>query len=148
MICRQCKLICVKRSLKRMQRLHGIMAASLVAVPLVMTETVRGQDLPDDAIPAFLASEATSFVLDHVVDGTVAPAREGRSLLLAAGVTTARTAGGLLPFDRNLEARIDAGRIVGPTLFVTAGYLENVLMLRHFTFNRFKRRTVAGRPDE
>jgi enamidase len=188
MICRQCKLICVKRSLKRMQRLHGIIAASLVAVPLVMTETVRGQDLPDDAIPAFLASGATSFVLEHarVVDGTGAPAREGWSLLiedglitaagpseaiavppdaermdfeghtilpglvmmhehlfytsghgtfnwhphsipkllLAAGVTTARTAGGLLPFDLNLKARIDAGRIVGPTLFVTAGYLD------------------------
>jgi imidazolonepropionase-like amidohydrolase len=46
-------------------------------------------------------------------------------LLLAAGVTTARTAGSEAPqVDLNLKQRIDAGRAVGPTLFVTGAYLN------------------------
>lgn len=46
-------------------------------------------------------------------------------LLLAAGVTTARTAGSEAPqVDLNLKARIDAGKAVGPRLFVTGPYLN------------------------
>ena len=46
-------------------------------------------------------------------------------LLLAAGVTTARTAGSEAPqVDLNLKRRIDAGRAVGPRLFVTGAYLN------------------------
>jgi imidazolonepropionase-like amidohydrolase len=46
-------------------------------------------------------------------------------LLLAAGVTTARTAGAEAPqVDLNLKKRIDAGRVPGPRLFVTGAYLN------------------------
>ena len=46
-------------------------------------------------------------------------------LLLAAGVTSARTAGGEAPqVDLNLKGRIDAGRVAGPRLFVTGAYLN------------------------
>lgn len=46
-------------------------------------------------------------------------------LLLAAGVTTARTAGSEAPqVDLNLKKRIDAGTAPGPTLFVTGAYLN------------------------
>src|SRR5690606_11705485 len=45
-------------------------------------------------------------------------------LLLAAGVTSARTAGSEPPqVDLNLKIRIDAGPSVGPRLFVTGAYL-------------------------
>lgn len=46
-------------------------------------------------------------------------------LLLAAGVTSARTAGAEAPqIDLNLKRRIDSGRAVGPRLFVTGAYLN------------------------
>lgn len=46
-------------------------------------------------------------------------------LLLAAGVTTARTAGSEAPqVDLNLKQRIDSGLAPGPRLFVTGGYLN------------------------
>ena len=46
-------------------------------------------------------------------------------LLLAAGVTTARTAGAEAPqVDLNLKQRIDGGRAAGPRLYVTGGYLN------------------------
>lgn len=46
-------------------------------------------------------------------------------LLLAAGVTTARTAGSESPqVDLNLKQRIDSGRAAGPRLFVTGAYLN------------------------
>lgn len=46
-------------------------------------------------------------------------------LLLAAGVTTARTAGSEAPqVDLNLKRRIDEGRVPGPRLFVTGAYLN------------------------
>jgi len=46
-------------------------------------------------------------------------------LLLAAGVTTARTAGAEAPQnDLNLKRRIDTGRAPGPRLFVTGAYLN------------------------
>lgn len=46
-------------------------------------------------------------------------------LLLAAGVTSARTAGAEAPqVDLNLKKRIDAGRVPGPRLFVTGAYLN------------------------
>jgi len=46
-------------------------------------------------------------------------------LLLAAGVTTARTAGAEAPqVDLNLKQRIDSGKAPGPRLFVTGAYLN------------------------
>ena len=46
-------------------------------------------------------------------------------LYLASGVTTARTAGTLEPHtDLNIKKLIDAGRMPGPKLLITAGYLE------------------------
>lgn len=46
-------------------------------------------------------------------------------LLLAAGVTAARTAGSEAPqVDLNLKTRIDTGRVPGPRLFVTGAYLN------------------------
>lgn len=46
-------------------------------------------------------------------------------LLLAAGVTSARTAGAEAPqIDINLKKRIDAGRVPGPRLYVTGAYLN------------------------
>jgi imidazolonepropionase-like amidohydrolase len=46
-------------------------------------------------------------------------------LYLAAGVTTARTAGSLEPYtDLNMKRLIDGGSMPGPKLFVTGPYLE------------------------
>lgn len=46
-------------------------------------------------------------------------------LYLASGVTTARTAGTLEPYtDINIKRMIDAGRMPGPKMHVTVGYLE------------------------
>jgi len=46
-------------------------------------------------------------------------------LYLASGVTTARTAGGLeVQTDLAIKKQIDEGRVPGPKMFVTAGYLE------------------------
>ncbi|MGA8110621.1 MAG: amidohydrolase family protein [Acidobacteriaceae bacterium] len=46
-------------------------------------------------------------------------------LYLAAGVTSARTAGSLEPYtDISLKLAIDAGQIPGPKLFLTGPYLE------------------------
>ncbi len=46
-------------------------------------------------------------------------------LYLACGVTTARTAGTLEPYtDLNVKKMIDGGRMPGPKLLVTVGYLE------------------------
>ncbi len=46
-------------------------------------------------------------------------------LYLAAGVTTARTAGTLEPAtDLNTKKMIDAGRMPGPKMLITVGYLE------------------------
>ena len=46
-------------------------------------------------------------------------------LYLAGGVTTARTGGGLeIQTDLNLKKMIDAGRMPGPKMHITAGYLE------------------------
>ena len=46
-------------------------------------------------------------------------------LYLASGVTTARTAGTLEPYtDLNLKKMIDSGRMPGPKMLITVGYLE------------------------
>lgn len=46
-------------------------------------------------------------------------------LYLAAGVTTARTAGTLEPYtDLNIKKMIDEGRMPGPKMYITVGYLE------------------------
>jgi imidazolonepropionase-like amidohydrolase len=46
-------------------------------------------------------------------------------LYLAAGVTTARTAGSVEPFtDINVKAAIDAGKMPGPRMYITGPYLE------------------------
>ena len=46
-------------------------------------------------------------------------------LYLASGVTTARTAGTLEPVtDLNLKKMIDAGRMPGPKMLITVGYIE------------------------
>src|SRR5258708_24348341 len=46
-------------------------------------------------------------------------------LYLASGVTTARTAGTLEPYnDLNLKKMIDGGRMPGPKMLITIGYLE------------------------
>lgn len=46
-------------------------------------------------------------------------------LYLANGVTTMRTGGSMEPFlDQNIKQRIDAGKMVGPKIHLTAPYLE------------------------
>ncbi|WP_183577361.1 amidohydrolase family protein [Mucilaginibacter sp. X5P1] len=46
-------------------------------------------------------------------------------LYFACGVTTARTAGSVEPYsDLSLKKEIDAHQIIGPTLYVTAPYME------------------------
>lgn len=46
-------------------------------------------------------------------------------LYLAAGVTTARTAGSVAPYtDLNIKKEIDAGKLPGPDLDITGPYLE------------------------
>lgn len=46
-------------------------------------------------------------------------------LYLAAGITSARTAGSIEPYtDLNIKGRIDAGDMIGPDLDLTAPYLE------------------------
>lgn len=52
----------------------------------------------------------------------------GPRLYLAAGVTTARTAGSLEPYtDLSLKALIDAGRKPGPKLRITGPYIGDVM---------------------
>jgi imidazolonepropionase-like amidohydrolase len=49
----------------------------------------------------------------------------GPRLYLAAGVTTARTAGCVDPFtDINVKKSVDAGKIPGPDFYLTAPYIE------------------------
>jgi len=51
-------------------------------------------------------------------------------LYLAAGVTTMRTTGSVEPYaDLNLKADIDAGKLIGPHLDVTAPYIEGATSL-------------------
>src|ERR1700722_8762681 len=51
-------------------------------------------------------------------------------LYLAAGVTTARTAGSMEPYtDLNLKKMIDAGKIPGPKLHITGPYIGGYLGL-------------------
>jgi imidazolonepropionase-like amidohydrolase len=46
-------------------------------------------------------------------------------LYLASGVTTIRTAGAMEPYtDLEIKKRIDAGRLVGPRMYVTGPFLE------------------------
>lgn len=46
-------------------------------------------------------------------------------LYLACGITTARTAGTLEPYtDLNIKKMIDAGKMPGPKMHITVGYLE------------------------
>lgn len=46
-------------------------------------------------------------------------------LYLAGGATTIRTSGSMVPYaDLNLKRAIDAGRIPGPTMYLTAPYLN------------------------
>ena len=48
----------------------------------------------------------------------------GSRLYLASGVTTIRTTGARQPYaELNLKTEIDAGRVVGPTMFTTGPYL-------------------------
>jgi imidazolonepropionase-like amidohydrolase len=48
----------------------------------------------------------------------------GSRLYLASGVTTIRTTGAQQPYaELNLKREIDAGRVVGPTMFATGPYL-------------------------
>lgn len=48
----------------------------------------------------------------------------GSRLYLASGVTTIRTTGAQQPYaELNLKREIDAGRVVGPTMFTTGPYL-------------------------
>jgi imidazolonepropionase-like amidohydrolase len=48
----------------------------------------------------------------------------GSRLYLASGVTTIRTTGAQQPYaELNLQREIDAGRVIGPTMFATGPYL-------------------------
>ncbi|HXR97957.1 MAG TPA: amidohydrolase family protein [Terriglobales bacterium] len=48
-------------------------------------------------------------------------------LYLAGGVTTLRTTGSVMPYtDLGLKKAIDAGRMIGPHIYVTGPYLEGV----------------------
>ena len=48
----------------------------------------------------------------------------GSRMYLASGVTTIRTTGAQQPYQElNLKAEIDAGSVIGPTMFVTGPYL-------------------------
>src|ERR1041385_6962746 len=48
-------------------------------------------------------------------------------LYLALGVTTIRTTGSVQPYlDLEIKKLIDAGRMIGPKMFITAPYLEGV----------------------
>ncbi|MEE8129489.1 MAG: hypothetical protein V3T48_04335, partial [Vicinamibacterales bacterium] len=49
----------------------------------------------------------------------------GPIMYLASGVTTIRTTGAMSPYEElNLKAEIDAGRRIGPRIFVTGPYLN------------------------
>ncbi|MEI9980877.1 MAG: amidohydrolase family protein [Edaphobacter sp.] len=69
---------------------------------------------------------------DEAVDGSSEPplivpqmSFSAPRMYLAAGVTTIRTAGSVEPYvDLNLRRDIDAGKLVGPHIDVTAPYLE------------------------
>jgi len=69
-------------------------------------------------------------------------------LYLANGVTTMRTTGSVEPYaDINIKSQIDAGKLIGPHMDVTAPYLEGpdspFIQMHQITSPEDARRTVA-----
>ena len=74
-------------------------------------------------------------------------------LYLALGVTTIRTTGSVAPYtDLEIKRLIDAGRMIGPKMFVTAPYLEGrgsfTPVMHELKDAEDARRTVAYWADE
>lgn len=91
--------------------------------------SIKSLDLSGHSIvPGFVAMH------EHLFTSVTSPASHSqlvqqstvaRFLYLAAGVTTARTAGSIEPeTDLELKRRIDSGELIGPNLYLTAPYLE------------------------
>ena len=59
--------------------------------------------------------------------GHTAPMLQSAMLYLAAGVTTAMTAGSMLPYNElNMKRLVDRGELPGPRLYITGPYLTGV----------------------
>ena len=74
-------------------------------------------------------------------------------LYLANGVTTMRTTGSVEPYaDINIKSQIDAGKLIGPHMDVTAPYLEGpdspFIQMHQITSPEDARRTVAFWADQ
>ena len=74
-------------------------------------------------------------------------------LYLANGVTTMRTTGSVEPYaDINIKSQIDAGKLIGPHMDVTAPYLEvpdsQFIQMHQITSPEDARRTVAFWADQ
>ncbi len=74
-------------------------------------------------------------------------------LYLANGVTTMRTTGSVEPYaDINIKTQIDAGKLIGPHMDVTAPYLEGpnspFIQMHQITSPEDARRTVAFWADQ
>lgn len=74
-------------------------------------------------------------------------------LYLANGVTTMRTTGSVEPYaDLNIKTQIDAGKLIGPHMDVTAPYLEGpdspFIQMHQITSPEDARRTVAFWADQ
>jgi imidazolonepropionase-like amidohydrolase len=102
---------------------HGLIktvdrSASIPAGALVLDESGK------TVIPGIVGLH------DHMyygssVTGTRTMLASYPKLFLASGVTTIRTTGSLDPYQElNLRAAIDAGKVVGPTIFPTGPYLQ------------------------
>ncbi len=97
--------------------------AGSTAIPGIvgMHEHLHYTYLPEGSPDRYLVQQTWSFPL----------------LYLAAGVTTARTAGSLEPYtDLGLKKMIDSGRYLGPRLFLTAPYI-NGPKADHFPFQDY-----------
>jgi imidazolonepropionase-like amidohydrolase len=74
-------------------------------------------------------------------------------LYLANGVTTMRTTGSVEPYaDLNIKSQVDAGKLIGPHMDVTAPYIEGphspFIQMHQITSPEDARRTVAFWADQ
>ena len=106
---------------------HGRIAAVGLASEIRVPQSAHRMDLPNHTvIPGLVGMHEHLFYPSG--GGVPLYIEHGMSfprLYLASGVTTARTAGTLEAYtDLNLKKMIDEGRMPGPKMLITVGYLE------------------------
>jgi imidazolonepropionase-like amidohydrolase len=104
-------------------KIHAVGPAASVAIPA----GARRLDLANHTvIPGLIGMhEHVSYLSCNGVALYIEHGMSFPRLYLASGVTTARTVGTLEPCtDLNIKKMIDSGRMPGPKMLITVGYLE------------------------